>query len=80
MIWISIILGIIQALPAIITLIQELLTAISGQPLGARLRLEHQLQGHLLDWHTGGDVEKLKGSLAGMGSALSCPSSAAFKP
>ncbi len=74
MIWVTLILGIIQALPSIIALVQEILQALNDKPLGTRLKAEHELQRALLDWHHGGGDEALLKSLHALGQSLGCPS------
>ncbi len=70
MLWISLVLGIIQAIPELISVIKAILDAIHGKPLSQRLEAEHRLQGHLLAWQKGGDKEALKEALSGMLGAL----------
>lgn len=51
MIWISIILGIIQAIPSIIKLIQMIMEAIRNKKPEERVALEHEFHGILAHWH-----------------------------
>lgn len=71
MIWISIILGIVEAIPGIIKLIQEILAAIHGQPLGTQLKMEQELRGHLMSIHFGGGPAAVD-ALHSMGRGLGC--------
>jgi hypothetical protein len=74
MLWVTIILAIIQALPTIISLIQEILAAVENKPRLERLRVHQELQSHLLAWHHGGSDEGLLQALHAMGQILGCPS------
>lgn len=64
MIWITIILGLIQAVPAIIEIIKLLLAAIHGTPnLVDRAQFAHTLEFHLLNWHLDQDHAGLENNL-----------------
>lgn len=68
MIWISIILSIIEAIPAIITIIKDIIDLINGHPF--QIQYEFQLHNVLANWQSHKDPERLKRELGGLHSAL----------
>lgn len=62
MIWISIILGIIEAIPSLINVIQEIVAAIDNHPL--QVRHQGELFSVLARWHGDKDGDRLKIDLA----------------
>lgn len=71
MIWVSIILGIIEAIPSIINLIKLILAAIHGQTnLTDRLMLVHEFESHLLNWHLDKDHPALEAAMKGLAGRL----------
>ncbi len=61
MIWVSIILGIIEAIPGIINLIKQIVDAIHGHP--AQAMHEHAFLGIVRAWHDHKDPIKLENDL-----------------
>ncbi len=61
MIWISIILGIIEAIPSLIKLIQMIVDALHKHPL--QLQLEPKFLGLLADWKNHQNGAKLEADL-----------------
>ncbi len=76
MVWITLIIDLITALPGLIKLIQEIIAAIHGQPLPQRLAAEHEFMGHVLNWRRTGDAGAVTSALHGMGRTFGCASAA----
>jgi hypothetical protein len=68
MIWISLILGLIQAIPEIIDLIKRIIDAIHGHPLQAMH--EHAFLGIVRAWGDHKDADKVKADLSALHSTL----------
>lgn len=68
MIWISLILSIIQALPQILNLIKEIIDLIHGHPFQIRYQL--QLHTILSDWDKHRDTGKVEADLHGLKASI----------
>ncbi len=68
MIWISIILAIIEAIPTIIDLIKKIIDLIHGHPL----QIQHEITLHkiLSDWHHDRDNMKVLAALHGLHASM----------
>ena len=68
MIWISLILSILQALPQIIDLIKEIIDLIHGHPF----QIKYQLQLHtiLSDWDQHRDTHRVQADLHSLKAAI----------
>ena len=71
MIWISLILGILQALPTIIDLIKKIVDLIHGHPMQAFH--EHAFMGIIQAWKYHQDPVKLEAELNDLHARLSTP-------
>ncbi len=71
MVWISIILGIIEAIPTLLKLIQQIIDAIHGHP--AQVMHEHAFLGVIRAWHDHKDPVKLEADLRALHSTLQAP-------
>lgn len=68
MIWVSLILGIIQAIPSILKIIQEIVDLIHGHP--AQAFHEHAFLGILAAWRDHRDPVKLEADLQAIHARL----------
>lgn len=70
MIWVSIILGLIEAIPGLIKLIQQIIAALHAAPPAVRLAKEPEFHGILAKWFHDRDSAAVEHSLAAFEQSL----------